>query len=191
MGWKQALVLPVLCGMVLIGRSQTSPAGYQAQWQAVDSLVIQKGLTASALSIVNRLYATARREKNQQQAIKALVYRLHLEEKTSDEGLTANIKELESAIDSSSQPARSVLQNILAGLYQRYLFANYSRFSGRSTISHAKGADVATWSGDDVRKRIVTLYLGSLLCRAIVRSLSAGTCRNCAPPCSICLLIRR
>jgi Bacterial Alpha-2-macroglobulin MG10 domain/Alpha-2-macroglobulin family/MG2 domain len=162
MGWKQALVSLVLCLLAFVGRAQTSSAGYAAQWSIVDSLIAKKGLTESALVNVNRIYAMARREKNQPQMIKALVYRLHLEEQTSDEGLTANIKELESAIDSSNQPARAVLQNILAGLYQRYLFANYSRFSGRTTISRAKGADVATWSGDDVRKRIVTLYLGLL-----------------------------
>src|ERR1700735_3847623 len=138
---KQALVFLVFCVSAFAGWSQTSPAGYAVQWQTVDSLVTQKGLTASALAIVNRLYATARREKNQPQAIKALVYRLHLEEKTSDVGLGGTIRELESAVDSSSQPARSVLQNILAGLYQRYLFANYSSFSGRTSVSHATNAD--------------------------------------------------
>jgi Bacterial Alpha-2-macroglobulin MG10 domain/Alpha-2-macroglobulin family/MG2 domain len=162
MGRKQVLVFLLFCISSFIGRSQTSPAGYSAQWQTVDSLVTQKGLTKSALAIVNRLYATARREKNQPQAIKALVYRLHLEEKTSDVGLVGSIRELESAVDSSSQPARSVLQNILAGLYQRYLFANYSSFSGRTSVSHATNADFTTWSGDEMRRRIATLYLGSL-----------------------------
>jgi hypothetical protein len=92
---KQLLVFLVFCGWVLIGRSQTSPAGYGVQWQIVDSLITKKGLTESALANVNRLYAMARREKNQPQAIKALVYRLHLEEQKSDEGLPSSIKELE------------------------------------------------------------------------------------------------
>jgi Bacterial Alpha-2-macroglobulin MG10 domain/Alpha-2-macroglobulin family/MG2 domain len=162
MGWKQALVFLLFCLSVFTVRSQTSAAGYALQWQTVDSLITKKGLTASALAIVNRLYVTARKEKNQPQVIKALVYRLHLEEKTSDEGPAANIKELESAADSSSQPARSVLQNILAGLYQRYLLVNYSKFAGRTNVSHAADRDFTTWSGDDVRRRIATLYLGSL-----------------------------
>ena len=162
MGWKQALVFLLFCLSAFTVRSQTSPAGYALQWQIVDSLITQKGLPESALIIVNRLYTMARKEKNQPQAIKALVYRLHLEESKSDEGLPASIKELESAADSSSQPARSVLQNMLAGLYQRYLFANYSKFTGRTNVNHAADRDFTTWSGDDVRKRIATLYLGSL-----------------------------
>jgi hypothetical protein len=162
MGWKQALVFLLFCLSVFTVRSQMSSAGYALQWQTVDSLITKKGLTESALAIVNRLYVTARKEKNQPQAIKALVYRLHLEEKTSDEGLAASIKELEPAADSSSQPARSVLQNILAGLYQRYLFANYSKFAGRTNVNRAADRDFTTWSGDDIRKRIATLYLGSL-----------------------------
>jgi hypothetical protein len=159
---RRGLVLLVLCLSAFVVRSQISPAGYAAQWQIVDSLITKRGLTASALAGVNRLYATARREKNQPQMIKALVYRLHLEEQQSDEGLVPGMRELEVAIDSSSQPARSVLQNILAGLYQRYLYQNFSRFSNRSTVSHGAGYGPTTWSGDDIRKRIMDTYLASI-----------------------------
>jgi Bacterial Alpha-2-macroglobulin MG10 domain/Alpha-2-macroglobulin family/MG2 domain len=163
MGWKQALVFLLFCMSSFVGWSQTSPAGYAQQWQVVDSLITKKGLTESALANVHKLYAVARREKNQPQAIKALVYRLHLEEQKSDKGLVGSIRELESAIDSTGQPAKSVLQSILAGLYHRYLWSNYSVFVGRSTIDHAAGADISTWSGEDLRKKAMSLYLASII----------------------------
>jgi hypothetical protein len=162
MGWKQALVFLLFCVSAFTVRSQTSPADYAFEWRTVDSLITKKGLTASALTYVNALYTTARREKNQPQMIKALVYRLHLEEQKSDEGLTATIKELESATDSAGQPAKSVLQSMLAGLYHRYLWSNYSVFVGRSSTDHAAGADISTWSGEDLRKRAMALYLVSI-----------------------------
>ncbi len=168
---RQGVVLLVLCLSAFVVRSQTNPAGYTAQWLIVDSLITKKGLIASGLATVNTLYDLATREKNQPQAIKALVYRLYLEEKKSDADLSMSIEQLEAAIASIGQPGRSVLQNILAGLYQRYLYANYWKLSQRSTVSHVAGADVATWSGDDIRKRIAALYLASIK----EESLLAGT----------------
>ncbi len=159
---RQALVFLLFCVSALAARSQTTPAGYALQWQIVDSLVTKKALTESALAKVNSIYAMARREKNQPQTIKALVYRLHLEEQTSDEGLVQSIRELQSAVDSSGQPAKSILQNILAGLYHRYLWSNYSVFVARSTIDHAAGTDISTWSGEDLRKKAMSLYLASI-----------------------------
>src|ERR1700761_5734895 len=121
MRMKQGLVLLLLCISGLIAHAQTS-AGYDRRWSVVDSLIQKKGPTTSALAKVNEIYSIARREMNEPQLIKALVYRIRLEQKLSDQGLPAAIHELQSQVDSSKGIVmRSILENILAGLYERFL----------------------------------------------------------------------
>lgn len=157
---KRVLLVLVLCVSIFVGRSQT--AGYTARWQVVDSLIGKKGLTQSALDEVNKIYALARQEKNEPQVIRALVYRLHLEGIKTENGIPVTILALQKEIDGSLQPERSILQNILAGVYLGYLQQNRWRLNDRTNTQPSVGADIATWSLDDLNKKIRELYLASL-----------------------------
>src|ERR1700755_3442880 len=120
MRMKQGLIVLFLCISGVFSYAQTT-AVYDQRWRVVDSLIDKKGLTVSALSEVNAIYGIARREKNEGQMIKALVYRIRLQLKKSDQGLPAAIKELKAQVDSSSGTVKAILQNMLAGLYESYL----------------------------------------------------------------------
>ncbi len=50
-----------------------------AQWKNIDAL-INKGLTRSALDQVKTIYTTAKKNGNNTQLIKALLYQLHLQQ---------------------------------------------------------------------------------------------------------------
>ncbi|HWB94347.1 MAG TPA: MG2 domain-containing protein [Puia sp.] len=142
--------------------SQTPTAGYDHRWNMVDSLMYKKGLTESALEEVNKIYILARKEKNEAQMIKALVYRIRLGQERSEEGLPAAIRELQRETDSSSQPARSILQNMLASLYQQYLQENIWRIRGRMETMIKNDSDITTWPAADLERAIKKLYLHSL-----------------------------
>ena len=163
MRFKQVIALYLLCTGCFIARSQTTPAGYAARWKVIDSLIIQKDLTTTALQEVNTVYTLARQEKNEPQAIRALVYLLSLEQAKSEDGVIPAINELEKEVAAtSSQPARSILENMLAGLFQTYLRQNMHRIINRKNTNQQPTADIAVWSVGDLSKKTSELYLRSL-----------------------------
>src|ERR1700733_1899258 len=76
-------------------QAQTTPAGYEAKWKTVDSLSEKKGLTESALAIVNQVYALAKTENNDPQMIRSLIYRMTLGAINREDNLVKSIQELE------------------------------------------------------------------------------------------------
>ena len=76
--------------------------------------------TNLGIHIVNRISALASQEHNDPQYVKALVYTLSLKNRRQ-EGDTAVIVALSAAVREAGQPARSILQSILAGTYLSYL----------------------------------------------------------------------
>ena len=142
--------------------SQAKPDSYAARWKTVDSLINQKGLPQSALTQVNLIYERARQEKNEPQLLKALIYRIHLQNGDQEDAGIRSITALEKEITDTKQPARSILQNILAGSYWSYYQQHrYQLYNRTNTINFNKDS-VATWSADDFHKKIGQLYLASL-----------------------------
>lgn len=127
----------------------------------MDSLVI-KGLSKSAQEEVGRIYTRARQEKNEPQIIKALIYRTGLQENTQDNGIAASITDLEKEIQDAAQPARSILQNILANKYWSYLQQHRYQLYDRTTTNDFKKEDIDTWGLKDLHKKIDELFMASL-----------------------------
>lgn len=157
---KQGLVLLLLCIAGFLVSAQTDD--YDHRWRVVDSLTDQKGLPVSALQEVNTIYSLARREKNEGQLIKALIYRIRLEQQKSEAGLPAAIKEMERQVDSSSGAVKAILENMLAGLYARYLQDNSWKISSRTEIAQKTNGDLTTWSTAELIQKIDGLYWQSL-----------------------------
>jgi len=157
---KKGLLLLLLCVTGFLVHAQEN--AYDRRWHIVDSLIDKKALTVSALTEVNTIYSLARREKNQGQLIKALLYRIRLEQKRSDEGVPAAIKVLEKQVDSSSGAVKAVLQNMLAGLYATYLMENSWKFSSRTQPVEKTDSDLTTWSIPELNRKITELYWQSL-----------------------------
>ncbi|HMH24230.1 MAG TPA: alpha-2-macroglobulin family protein [Puia sp.] len=158
-------ILAALCSFLLstLLSAQVRPDGYDARWQLVDSLFSKKGLTQSALGQVNKIYADAKKEKNDAQLIKALVYRMNLRAASEEDATQKSIGELEKETASAQGPTRSILSGILAGMYWDYLKQNRYKFYNRTKTSGFKKEDLATWDLTDLHKRIGELYLYSIL----------------------------
>ncbi|HVW62466.1 MAG TPA: hypothetical protein VHC48_20585, partial [Puia sp.] len=142
--------------------AQVKPDYYTARWKTVDSLVNIKGLPQSALAQVNLIYEHARQEKNEPQLLKALIYRVRLQHGDQEDADVKSIADLEKEIPGTPQPAKSILQNILAGSYQSYYQQHrYQLYDRTRTVDFIKDS-IATWSADDFHKKIGDLYLASL-----------------------------
>ena len=79
---------------------QRTPTDYTWRWMVVDSLMQRGGRPVSALAEVNRIYFMARQEGNSGQEIKALIYKVTLQEETSDNDSAASLRPW--AVDPSS-----------------------------------------------------------------------------------------
>jgi len=134
---------------------------YDAKWKLVDSLSQKKGLTESALIEVNRIYTLARQEHNDAQGIRALLYRFILNG-SREQTEPVMIRELDSAIAEARQPARSILQSLLARTYQQYFINHEWQLYNRTRTVNFVKKDIATWSADDFNDKISSLYLASL-----------------------------
>jgi len=163
MGIKRILTFFALCLLYSIVYAQPK-SDYASKWKRIDSLIQKRGLTQFALSEVNKLSVLARQEKNDPQLIKTLIYRLKLEQNRTDSGVLFAIRDLETQLapEVDRQPARSILQAILASLYADYLQQNEYMIRGRTNTVNFVKTDVASWSAPDLQQKIVELFRGAL-----------------------------
>lgn len=163
---------------------------YNAEWKKVDELISKKNLPKSALEEIQKIYALAKRDKQDAQIVKSLVYMIGLQNENREDNILQSIKELDKEITNNKEPARSILKNLQGYIYWQYFQRNRWKFYNRTnTIAFVKD-DIATWSTDDFHKKISDLYLQSLqnddlLKAAPVSSFSAiitkGNARNLRP----------
>jgi hypothetical protein len=159
---KQLLSVTVLTIFVsAFGYAQTK-SSYSADWKKIDSLITKRGLTRSALDQVQVIYARAKKENNSQQVIKALVYRLGLEQQIQEDGAIKSIAELEKEIATAQEPARSILRSIQAEAYWQYLQQHRWQLYDRTKTVNFNKTDIATWGLDDFHRKISELYLASI-----------------------------
>ncbi len=141
--------------------AQQKPVEYATQWKKVDTL-ISKGLTKSALAEVNKIYKMSKNSNNDVQVIKALLYKLTLQQNIEENASVKSIDSLEIEINSAKEPARSILESITAQLYWNYFQQNRYNLYQRTNTTNFTKTDIATWTADDLNKKIGELYVSSL-----------------------------
>jgi 5-hydroxyisourate hydrolase-like protein (transthyretin family) len=150
---------------------------YDRQWKKVDSLS-NLGLPKSALEIVNKIYEQAKKEKNDPQYIKAVIFRLKLKADYREESATASIMELRTEIKESREPARQILNSILAEIYQRYYQNNRYRFQDRTQVLNNTSDSIRTWDLKTLTRKTLKTYLLSLWNPALLQLLPIGNFEN-------------
>jgi hypothetical protein len=162
----------LFCLPVALVLGQFKQNNYSESWNRIDSLINRKGLNRTALEVVNNLYLQARKENNEPQQIKALIYRMLLEERMDENSFQRNILHLELEIGSSTEPAKSILKNIEAQYYWNYLEQHRGQLYTRTKTQRYKKEDVLSWSTDDFNKAISALFLSSLKEEQILKKTS-------------------
>lgn len=134
---------------------------YTKQWKHIDEL-IAKGLTKSALDETIKIYQTAKKDNNDPQIIKALLFRITLNRNLEENANVKSIALIEKEILTAKQPAKSILNSILAEMYWNFLQQNRYKLYNRTQTSNYKKDDILTWGLEDLHKKIGELYLASL-----------------------------
>ena len=147
--------------------AQTPVKNYEKEWKQVDAFV-KKELPKSALEQVKKIYVLAKKEKQDAQIIKALVYMTGLQNENREDNEAVSIREIEKEILIRTEPGVSILNSLLAGMYwnyyQQHRYQLYNRTNTKDFSQNPadKKDDIATWTADDLHKKISELYLQSI-----------------------------
>ncbi len=136
----------------------------------MDELLRQRALPQTALKEVWKIYNLAKKEGQQAQVIKALVYITNLQQENREEAETLAISQIEKEIKESKEPAASILKSYLADVYWQYYQRNRWKLYNRTNTTGFNKNDLATWTFEDFHGKISELYLQSLQPEAILKN---------------------
>jgi hypothetical protein len=134
---------------------------YGKAWYKVDSLQ-GKGLTRSALEVVEQIYTAAKKDNNQPQIIKSFIYKLKFANYTEEDSHKKIVNQVKEEIKSSTFPSNAILNSILAQIYWQYYTYNRYRFQQRTETVNFDNEDFQTWDLSRLIKEIVKHYQLSL-----------------------------
>jgi archaellum biogenesis protein FlaJ (TadC family) len=141
--------------------SQVPVKTYDPEWKKINDFV-SKGLPKSALEEVQKLFTLAKQEKQDAQVIKTLVFMAGLQTENRENNEILSIANMEKEITVSSEPARSILNSLLADMYWYYYNSHRWQLYNRTQTANFKKEDIATWGAEDFHKKIGDLYLQSI-----------------------------
>ena len=141
--------------------SQTPVKFYEKEWKKVETFA-KKNLPKSAFTEVKKIYDLAKKENQDAQVIKALIYMTGLQSENRENNEMLSIREIESEIITSKQPVTSILKNILAELYWNYFQQHRYQLYDRTKTYNYQKFDITSWDADDFHKKIGELYLQSI-----------------------------
>ncbi|MDO8999146.1 MAG: alpha-2-macroglobulin family protein [Bacteroidota bacterium] len=134
---------------------------YLKLWKKVDSCQ-NKGLTESALKIVEVIYDKAKAENNSAQFVKAVLNRMKFESYKEEFSLEKSIFKLRDEAKEAKYPIKPVLQSILADAFWQYFQNNRWKFYNRTTTVGFKNDDIETWDLKTITNAVIVNYKASL-----------------------------
>ena len=135
---------------------------YEKEWKTVDSLD-RLGLPKSALEIVEKIYKKAKNEKNNDQILKSVFYRMKYVNASEENAFSILLHDIEQEISESTFPNRNVLHSIKAEMYWMYYKNNRYKILDRTNTIGYKSDDIETWTMDQLTDRVIKHYNASLL----------------------------
>ncbi len=134
---------------------------YKKEWKSVESFE-KKGLPKSALKVVESIYTKAKKENNQVQIIKALVFRIKFINSIEEDSYPDLILQVQTEIPTLDFPSKALLQSMLAELYQWYFNANQWKFYNRTNSQIVDTSDIRTWDLRTLADKSIELHKKSL-----------------------------
>lgn len=135
---------------------------YPEAWTTIDSL-IGDGLFQSALEAVNALQQKAAREKQQADAIKAIVFQNSLQANLSETPYQEMVQNIERYLEQATSIEKGLLQFMLAEAYQAYLSDNYWKLQDRTALVESTiDPDWRKQTPAQLQQEIMDLYSSAL-----------------------------
>ena len=159
---KHLVAAALITLMMTALQAQKKPMDkYTAAWKEVETLVEKKNLPESALRETKKIYGWAKKEGNEPQELKALVYMQTLSRTNTEDGDVSGILMLQKELRTATGNKKSLLHSILASAYWQYLQENrWSLYDRSQTIE--KSGDIRTWTIKDLHDEIGLNFLKSI-----------------------------
>ncbi|ULQ52822.1 alpha-2-macroglobulin family protein [Flavihumibacter fluvii] len=138
------------------------PANYTSWWTRIDSLVQKKGLYRSALTEVNKLYKKAVAEKQEAQQIKALVYRMELQEQLEEFSDTLVIAAYKKASASTKGATSAIFHSLLADYYNTYYNNHRWELYDQTATRNYQKENIRSWGVADFHEAISNEFTAAL-----------------------------
>ncbi len=135
--------------------------GYDKLWSQADSLV-NKGLTRSAIEVVQVIYEKAKTENNTGNFVKAVTYKLRLESYISEDDYVKEINDLTKEAAEARFPIKPVIQSMIADVYWKYYQNNRYKFLNRTETVDFVPEDIRTWDLRKIVEQSIKYYQLSL-----------------------------
>ncbi|MFZ1798920.1 MAG: hypothetical protein WAU24_03570, partial [Chitinophagaceae bacterium] len=159
--YKSIFLLTLLISTM--GFAQNKDSQFQKEWQEIDSLILTANLPKTALEKINEVYKKAQAQQLAPEMIKALIYRISMQNKVEEADANREIIELTSEIEKTDNAsAKAILHSILAQNYVDIYNRDRWRISQRSKTISFKKEDINTWSQDDFIKVVNENFKASL-----------------------------
>ena len=135
---------------------------YSKLWKQVETFE-NEGLPKSALKIVEDLETLAKKENQDKQLIKTLLFKSKYALILEEDAQLQVVLDFKKAISNSPSPEKNVLQNMLATLYWQYFQHNRWKFYNRTKTSEkVDDKDFRTWDLETLFEEIHNHYQASL-----------------------------
>ena len=134
---------------------------YESEWKLIDSLINKKNLPKSALAEVNKVWAAAKKDKNEAQWVKAIIYQNQLLG-FEDRNINQAVSGFENEIVSAPPRVAALLYSIEAEQLNQYLVGQRYLIEIRTDLAADTSTDITTWTINRLNQRIRSLYFSSL-----------------------------
>lgn len=151
------LILLIYGSVIMVAQSQKE---YGRKWKTVNKHM-ENGLPKSALNEVESIMNLAIKYNNEVQKVKAIVHRTGLILNSEELGLEKVIDDLDGYIKETKEPSKSLLKSYAAELISNYFNQNLYEIQQRTDLDQPT-SDIRTWSPNNFRSYISTMYLASL-----------------------------
>ncbi|MEI6898835.1 MAG: alpha-2-macroglobulin family protein, partial [Bacteroidota bacterium] len=111
---------------------------------------------------VKKINLKAKKEGNDPQFVKTVLYQTRLISESGEGGISRSIRAVNAEIAKANEPTRQVLYSILAELFSHYYSDNRYTFQNRTAISGVTDDSIETWDLSRLMKKTVNAYLKSL-----------------------------
>ena len=150
---------------------QKSTDNFETQWKEVVALKKQ-GLPQSALKMVEKIYKKAKKQNNQPQLLKVLLYRAGLKSTFEEEYQPKTIAAFETELKTAAEPEKSILYSLLAQMYNNYFRQNRYKIMDRSVVEDTLSEDIRIWDAKRFQNRIKKYYLLSTTNESALKTVS-------------------
>ncbi|MES2005651.1 MAG: alpha-2-macroglobulin family protein [Bacteroidota bacterium] len=159
----RTLVILLLTTFSLTSFAQSADTVFQKQWLEIDTLVVKKDFTKTALEKTALLYKVAKPKNLTAQVIKCLIYEYTLQDRVTTDDPATKFKTIQAELkNSSDEIEKAILYALLAKQYRSYFLNHRYNLYNRRTTTETRKDDPATWSATDFAGMISTSFLRSI-----------------------------